>query len=124
MKTNTIIDLKTTKYVKWQIKNKFIPKLEHILQLQCYDTMFSNIIPVKYLNILYVDMNDIIAFKVPRKNISNWIKSKIEYLDNFVINKITPPGQVTSLCKYCKYQSKCYNDGNGLISKPRSILRN
>lgn len=36
-----IIDLKTTKYVKWQIKQGFIPKSEHILQIKCYYTIFS-----------------------------------------------------------------------------------
>jgi hypothetical protein len=35
----TIIDLKITKFIKWQIKQGFIPRLEHILQVQCYDTV-------------------------------------------------------------------------------------
>ena len=68
-KTATIIDLKTTRYVKWQIKQGFIPKPEHIMQLQCYNTMFSKIIPVKNLNILYVDMSDIVAVTSIRKRI-------------------------------------------------------
>ena len=54
-KTKTVIDLKSTKFVKWQIKRGFLPKMEHILQLQCYDTMFSPYIPIENLNIVYVD---------------------------------------------------------------------
>ena len=29
--------------------------------------------------------------------------------------------KITELCKYCKYQTKCFNDGNGLTDKPLSI---
>ncbi len=42
-KTKTIIDLKTTKMIKWQIKQGFLPRIEHILQVQCYGTMVSEI---------------------------------------------------------------------------------
>lgn len=40
-KTKTIKDLKTTKMIRWQMRRGFIPRLEHILQVQCYGTMFS-----------------------------------------------------------------------------------
>ena len=53
-KTSTIIDLKTTKFLKWQIKNTFVPKSAHILPLQCYYTIFSKIIPIKNLTIGYL----------------------------------------------------------------------
>ena len=57
-KTKTIIDLKTTKMIKWQIKQGFLPRLEHIFQVQCYGIMFSAIMPIEHLNIVYVDMNE------------------------------------------------------------------
>lgn len=53
-KTATIIDLKTTKIVKWQIKQGFIPRAEHILQLQGYGTMFSKVFQVENLNIIWM----------------------------------------------------------------------
>jgi hypothetical protein len=49
-----IIDLKTTKSIKWQIKQGFIPKREHILQILCYNTIFSKIIPIENLPITSV----------------------------------------------------------------------
>ena len=119
-KTATIIDLKTTKYVKWQIKQGFIPKPEHILQLQCYNTMFSNTIPVKNLNILYVDMSDMVAYKVQKKDLTEWIMTRIQELEDCLTYNETPLGEVSGLCKYCKYQTRCYNDGNGLNTKPLS----
>jgi CRISPR/Cas system-associated exonuclease Cas4 (RecB family) len=123
-KTATVIDLKTTKYVKWQIKQGFLPKYEHILQLQCYDTMFSRVMPVENLNILYVDMNDIVAYKIQKRNLTDWIRIRVQGLENSLSNKKIPKGEVTGLCKYCKYQTKCYNDGEGLITKPLSIPKN
>jgi hypothetical protein len=32
-----------------------------------------------------------------------------------------PHGEASGLCKYCRHQTRCYNDGNGLIERPRSI---
>ena len=120
-KSFTIIDLKTTKYVKWQIKQGFIPKAEHVLQLQCYDTMFSRIIPVENLNVLYIDMNDIVAYKVQRRNRTQWIRRRIQELENSVAENTLPSGEVSGICKYCMYQTRCYNNGGGLITRPLSI---
>lgn len=54
-RTKTIIDLKTTKLIQWQMKQGFLPKLEHILQVQCYHTIFSQILPIENLSIVYLD---------------------------------------------------------------------
>ena len=122
-KSFTIIDLKTTKYVKWQIKQGFIPKAEHVLQLQCYDTIFSRIIPVENLNVLYVDMNDIVAYKVQKKDRTDWIRSRIQELEDSVTGNVIPRGEVSGLCKYCVYQTRCYNTRGGLVTRPLSIPR-
>jgi len=71
-KTRTIIDLKTTKDVYSQAENNTIPKDDHILQIQCYGTIFSNIIPVENLVLLYADLNDMIAFRVPSQD-KTWL---------------------------------------------------
>lgn len=120
-KTKTIIDLKTTKFVRWQIKQGFIPKLEHILQVQCYDTMFSKYLPVENLNIVYADMSDIVTYKIQKQDMNNWIKNRINEIETSKISKQIPNGETSGLCKYCPYQTKCFEDGNGLIDKPLSI---
>ena len=94
-KTKTIIDLKTTKFIKWQIKQGFLPRLEHIIQIQCYGTMVSRIIPVENLNIVYVDMSDIITYKVPMDDLTEWIRSRISQIEDAIANKITPLGEVS-----------------------------
>jgi CRISPR/Cas system-associated exonuclease Cas4 (RecB family) len=120
-KTKTIIDLKTTKFVRWQIKQGFLPKSEHILQLQCYDTMFSQYMPVENLNIVYADMTDIVTYKVQKKDLGNWIKTRIQEIESAKESKEIPNGETSGLCKFCKYQTQCSEDGNGLTEKPLSI---
>ena len=120
-KTATIIDLKTTKFVKWQIKQGFIPRVEHILQLQCYNTIFSDIIPVENLNVLYVDMKDMVTFKIQRQDLKEWIKGRIQELEDSLAENKVPNGEVSGICKYCKYQTRCYNTGSGLNAKPLSV---
>jgi CRISPR/Cas system-associated exonuclease Cas4 (RecB family) len=120
-KNATIIDLKTTKYVRWQMKQGYIPKLEHILQLQCYGTIFSELIPIHGLIVIYVDMSDIVAYRVPKKDLTHWITTRIQELEDALMDKKVPAGYVSALCKYCKYQTKCYDDGNGINTKPMSV---
>ena len=43
----TCIDLKTTKYVKWQQKSGFLPRLKDITQLQIYSVLYDQILPIK-----------------------------------------------------------------------------
>ena len=119
-KTKTVMDLKTTKNVKWQIKKGYIPKLEHILQVQCYDTMFSSVIPIENLNIVYADMQDIVTYNVKKNDLSEWIKTRITNIENSIAKKLTPDGEPTGVCQFCKYQTKCFNDGNGIEHNPLS----
>jgi len=37
-----------------------------------------------------------------------------------LLDKNVPACEPSGLCKYCRYQTKCYNDGNGLTDKPLS----
>ena len=120
-KTKTIMDLKTTKMIKWQIKQGFLPRLEHILQVQCYGTIFSGIMPVDNLNIVYVDMSDIVTYKVQMRDLTDWIKIRIDEIEEALTGKSIPTGQVSGLCQFCRYQTRCYNDGNGLTIKPMSV---
>ena len=123
-KTKTIIDLKTTKLIKWQMKMGFLPKLEHILQVQCYGTLFSKIMPVKNLNIVYADMNDIVTFKVKKRDLTDWIKNRVLEIESSLSGKKIPKGETSGLCQFCSYQTRCFEDGNGLTDKPLSVPKN
>jgi CRISPR/Cas system-associated exonuclease Cas4 (RecB family) len=107
--------------IKWQIKQGFLPRLEHILQVQCYGTLVSNILPVENLNIVYVDMTDIVTYKVKMRDLTDWIKNTIMEIEESLFNNKVPIGEVSGLCQFCRYQTQCYNDGNGLNTKPMSV---
>ena len=122
-KSMTVIDLKTTKFVDWQIRNGYIPKAEHILQVQIYGTIFSRLIPIEKLCLVYADMNQLVAYRVKRKDMSTWITERVRKLDNSLNRKTPPQGEVSGLCQFCNYQKKCLEDGNGISykSKTRSL---
>lgn len=106
-KTKTIIDLKTTKDVYVQTENHSIPRKEDILQIQCYGTIFSNIIPVKNLVLVYADLNDLIAFKIKNEDKTWWLKERILKLENSLDTKEPPTREISKSCDYCKYRNVC-----------------
>jgi hypothetical protein len=69
-------------------------------------------------------MADVVAFRIQRRNLKEWIRSRIQQLEDSLNDNKVPEGEVSGICKYCKYQTKCYNDGEGLITKPLSIPKN
>jgi CRISPR/Cas system-associated exonuclease Cas4 (RecB family) len=114
-KEKAIIDLKTTKFIKWQIRHGFLPRPEHILQVQCYSIIFSQILEVENLKIVYADMSDIVTYKIQKRDLTEWIRRRIQNIEDSLLYNDAPTGEVSGLCKYCKYQTRCYKDGNGLV---------
>jgi hypothetical protein len=85
-RTKTIIDLKTTKFIKWQIKQGFIPRLEYVLQVQCYNTVFSQLLPIENLSIIYADMSDIVAYKIQKNDLTEWLKRRIQEIEDSMLD--------------------------------------
>ena len=97
-----------------------MPKLEHILQVQCYGTMFSKYIPIENLNIVYVDTSDIVTYKIKKEIYQHGSKPGFKKIEEAVNNKTIIKGEPSGLCQYCRYQSRCFNDGNGIEHTPLS----
>src|SRR5206468_2638089 len=110
-------------YIKWQLKQRFIPRLEDILQVPCYGTIFSQRVPIEDLNVVYADMSDIIAYRVQKRNLTEWINRRIQETEDSIFQNKVPIGEVSGLCKYCRFQTRCFNDGSGLTDKPLSVPR-
>jgi len=106
-KTKTIIDLKTTKDVYSQAEEGTIPKKEDILQIQCYGTIFSNIIPISRLILVYADLNDMIAFQIKNEDKTWWLKDRIIELENAIVNRNPPKKEFSKLCNFCKFENQC-----------------
>lgn len=120
-KTKTILDLKTSNDIVWKAKNEILIKPEHIKQLQIYYTIFSKIIPIENLYLIYADMTDIITYDIPIKDRTKWIVSRIEQIQFSTKYDIIPNGEVNEKCGFCKYQTKCSMTDFGLIRKPLSV---
>lgn len=106
-KTKTIIDLKTTKDVYSQAEEGTIPKKEDILQIQCYGTIFSNIIPIQELVLVYADLNDMLAFRIANEDKTWWLKDRILELEQAINDKIPPKQEISKLCYFCKFFNQC-----------------
>lgn len=115
-KTKTIIDLKTTKDVYSQAEEGTIPKKEDILQIQCYGTIFSNIIPIEELVLVYADLNDMIAFRIAIEDKTWWLKERILELEKAIIDKNPPQREISKLCHFCKYLNQCNPYDNTFIT--------
>tara|TARA_Y100000996_G_scaffold404170_1_gene377964 strand:- start:1454 stop:2260 length:807 start_codon:yes stop_codon:yes gene_type:complete len=120
-KTKTIMDLKSVTNLRHQVKHGFIPKLQHILQVQCYGTMFESYIPIENLNLVYVDNIDIVTYKIQKRDMTDWIKTRIQEIEDACNTKQIIKGEPTGLCQFCKYQTKCHTDGNGITHTPLSV---
>ena len=105
--TKTLLDLKTTNNVLWQVKHNILPKPEHILQVQCYYTMFKDIIPIEHLNLIYADMSEIVVFDLRVKDRSKWIANRINILETDLENGIIPNAEPGNNCRFCKFKSAC-----------------
>ena len=124
-KTKTIIDLKTTKDVYSQAEEGTIPKKEDILQIQCYGTIFSNIIPVQSLVLVYADLNDMIAFRVRIEDKTWWLKERILELEESISLDKPPRKEISKLCYFCKFQNQCNPDeSNNIINNIQGSLLN
>ena len=112
--TKTILDLKTINDVKLSIKQKTIPTNEHIIQVQAYYTIFSKSIPIKHLNLMYVDSNNMINYEIPIKDVTDWIIQRSKNLSNSITEFEIPNGEVSTKCRFCKYQKTCLEKGDGI----------
>ena len=65
-------------------------------------------------------MADIVAYKTKGRDLADWIKRRIQEIEDYLLDNNLPIGEVSGLCKYCGFQTRCHNDRNGLTDKPLS----
>jgi CRISPR/Cas system-associated exonuclease Cas4 (RecB family) len=106
--TATIYDLKTTRFVNWQLDKGFIPRENHIVQVQCYYTMLDLYgIPVHRLVLIYVDDKKIIAKQVPLFDRKQWIIQRATLLHRALKSSELPEPELGSGCKFCHFLKIC-----------------
>lgn len=106
--TATVYDLKTTRFVRWQSEKGFIPRQNHLSQIQSYYTLLdSYAIPVKRLVLIYVDDKNILAKDVPLGYRKEWMIQRATALHQSMKDSVLPNPEPGSMCHYCPYLDKC-----------------
>jgi CRISPR/Cas system-associated exonuclease Cas4 (RecB family) len=106
--TATVYDFKTSRFVKWQLDKGFIPKENHIAQVQCYATLLGQYgIAVSRLVFVYVDDKEIIPKKVSLGNRKQWMIERATVLHQSIEESVPPKPEVGSSCKYCLFLNQC-----------------
>lgn len=122
--TATIYDLKTTRFVKWQAEKGFIPRQNHIEQVQCYYTLLDLYgIPVNRLVLVYVDDQTILARQVPLGSRKQWMVQRAKALHHAVEKSEIPEPEVSSLCVYCPFIKMCPRSAEALRVKEDKNVR-
>jgi RecB family exonuclease len=111
-KNGNIIDLKTTSAVKWQQEKGLIPRGNDIDQLQCYGTLFFDLVKVSELTLLYGDMKNLIAFRIPFIDQEFWIKARLARLHSALETLNPPAAEDSDACKFCRFSERCKADNN------------
>jgi CRISPR/Cas system-associated exonuclease Cas4 (RecB family) len=106
--TATIYDLKTTRFVKWQSEKGFIPRENHVAQIQCYYSLLDLYgIPVNRLVLVYVDDRTILAKRIPLGSRKEWMIKRAAALHRALRKSETPEAEVGSGCVYCHFIELC-----------------
>jgi CRISPR/Cas system-associated exonuclease Cas4 (RecB family) len=113
--TATIYDLKTTRFAKWQLEKRLIPRDNHTAQVQCYSTLLGQYgIPVDRLVLVYVDDKDIAPLQVPLGNRREWIINRATTLHRALKSQQHSTPEIGYACKYCPFLSTCPQNESSL----------
>jgi CRISPR/Cas system-associated exonuclease Cas4 (RecB family) len=116
--TATIYDLKTTRFVKWQAEKGFIPRENHVTQVQCYYTLLDLYgIPVNRLVLVYVDDKTIVPKQVPLGGRKEWMINRTTALHHAFQTLEVPEPEVGSGCVYCPFIKLCPKSAEALMVK-------
>ena len=116
--TATIYDLKTTRFVNWQHEKGYIPRENHVEQIQCYYTLLDLYgIPVNRLVLVYVDDQTILPKQVPLGSRKEWMINRATALHLAFQRSEIPEPEVGTACVYCPFIKSCPKSAQALIVK-------
>jgi CRISPR/Cas system-associated exonuclease Cas4 (RecB family) len=104
----TIYELKTTRFAKWQAEKGYIPRQNHIAQVQCYATLLGLYgIAVNQVVVVYVDDKAIVPKQVPLGSRKQWMIERATALRRSLKKSVLPNPEPASSCKYCPFITQC-----------------
>lgn len=102
---NVIYEFKTTTNIPDE------PQTHHVLQAQGYFSMLpeERQKEIAKIIVVYLSMQKIKHFEVPKRNITSFLESRAAQLTQAVKTKIPPHREIGWLCRYCEFESICFN---------------
>lgn len=98
--TATIYELKTSRFVKWQAEKGFLPRENHIAQVQCYFTLLESYgIPVSRLVLIYADDRNIIPRQVALGRRREWMIQRATLLHRALTRAELPTPEAGEMCR-------------------------
>ena len=112
----TLYELKTTRFVKWQAEKGFIPRENHIAQVQCYATLLGLYgRAVNRLILIYVDDKEIVPKEVAFGNRKQWMIERASTLHRSLKESVLPKPEIGSSCKYCPFINECPRSSEAFV---------
>lgn len=98
-----LYELKTTANIPEE------PQDHHTLQAQAYYSMYPEKDKIEKILLVYLSLNTIKTFEVPKRDILPWIESRGHQLTSALKTKTPPPKEKSWLCSYCPFLDICEN---------------
>ncbi|MHA1972649.1 MAG: CRISPR-associated protein Cas4 [Candidatus Hodarchaeales archaeon] len=115
--TKEIIETKTTR-----LFDGFKPHKDHVLQLQCYITLYKTVFSeIKGLKLVYFDLNKFRMFEIPMDDQTEFLEKRVKILHKAIL-KGAPPLPEYGHCKYCKFKTECDSEYGAIVKKELKIL--
>ncbi len=85
------------------------PQSHHVLQGQAYYSLLNpeQQAKIKKILLIYLSMQKIKTFEVPKRDITGWLYVRAQQLTNALKTEIPPEKEVTWLCNYCDFEKLC-----------------
>ncbi|MBS7623726.1 PD-(D/E)XK nuclease family protein [Candidatus Bathyarchaeota archaeon] len=106
----TLIEFKSTCYVKWQNRNGMLPRRHHVKQVQSYFSIMTGVyrFPVETLLLAYMDdMTPPLSFQVEKRDLTDCLIERARELDNSLREGEVPLPEPSDLCHYCAFKEDC-----------------
>jgi CRISPR/Cas system-associated exonuclease Cas4 (RecB family) len=93
------------------------PQEHHSMQAQAYYSMLSDEEKekTKKIVIVYFSMQQVKEFEVPKRDISNWLKTYGDILAAGLNEKVPPNPMPGWICNYCDFFEKCNKDNREMF---------
>jgi len=109
-----IIEIKSTRELKWQLEKKMVPRTRDILKIRSYGSIWTRVygFPVNRLLLAYMDdKTPPRTFVIKPCDLTEWLRTRAISLHRSILTDTPPEAEPNSLCRFCPFKER-YCDGD------------